>query len=542
MPGEHSWGWIERMRNFELPGRSLAVGRRGMAATSHAAATLAAVDALRDGGNAIDAAVTACAVQCVVEAGSTGIGGDCFVQLSQRGSADVIAYNGSGRTPIAATPEWYERHGVTAIDRHSPHAVTIPGAVEAWSRLIRDHGRRPLKAALEPAIDLARGGYAISPRVAYDIAKQRDVLRRDPTTRRTFLTDGEAPSVGAVQRQPELADTLEAIGREGPAAFYRGPIAEDMVAYLRSLGGLHTTDDFARAKGEYVKPVTTEFRGRTIYECPPNGQGVIALTILNILSRFKAKPDPLDIDNLHIEIEASRLAYAARDAYVGDPALAEVPVDYLLSDRLADELAAKIDLSHAIEDLPSFAGAEHKDTVYIAVVDEERNAVSFINSLFNSYGSGLMSPKTGVVFQNRGQGFVMTPGHANQIGPGKRPLHTIIPGMAAENGRVFMPFGVMGGQYQALGHAHLLARLFDHQLDLQSAIDLPRLFPLPGTNIVEMEQRLIDLHGAALEARGFGVQPSAFPIGGAQAIWIDWERGTLLGGSDPRKDGCALGI
>jgi gamma-glutamyltranspeptidase/glutathione hydrolase len=513
-----------------------------MAATSHAAATLAALDALRDGGNAIDAAVTACAVQCVVEAGSTGIGGDCFVQLSRGGSADVIAYNGSGRTPMAATPEWYARHGVTTIDRHSPHAVTIPGAIEAWSRLIKDHGRRPLKAALEPAIALARDGYAISPRVAHDIGKQRDLLRRDSTARRTFLTDGEAPSVGSVQRQPELAETLEAISREGPAAFYYGPVAEDMVAYLQNVGGLHTTEDFARAEGEYVKPITTEYRGRTIYECPPNGQGVVALIILNILSRFKTKPDPLDIDNLHVEIEATRLAYAARDALLGDPALADVPVDYLLSDRLADELAAKIDLSHAIENLPSFAGAEHKDTVYIAVVDEERNAVSFINSLFNTYGSGLMSPKSGVVFQNRGQGFVLTPGHANQIGPGKRPMHTIIPGMAAENGRAFMPFGVMGGQYQAMGHAHLLAKLFDHGLDLQSAIDLPRLFPLPGTNVVEMEERLRDLHGGGLEARGFVVRPPGWAIGGAQAIAIDWERGTLLGGSDPRKDGCALGF
>jgi gamma-glutamyltranspeptidase / glutathione hydrolase len=377
--------------------------------------------------------------------------------------------------------------------------------------------------------------------VAHDIGKQRDLLRRDPTARRTFLSDGEAPDVGSVQRQPELAETLEAIGREGPAAFYRGPIAEDMVAYLRKLGGLHNAEDFARAKGEYVRPITTEFRGRTIYECPPNGPGVIALLILNILSRFKPRPDPLDIDNLHVEIEATRLAYAARDAFVGDPALAEVPVHYLLSDRLADELAGKIDLSHAIEDLPAFSGAEHTDTVYIAVVDEERNAVSLINSLFRPYGSGLMSPKSGVVFQNRGQGFVFTPGHPNQIGPGKRPMHTIIPGMAAENGRVFMAFGVMGGHYQAMGHAHLLAKLFDHRLDLQSAIDLPRLFPLPGTNVVEMEQRLRDRHGEALEARGFVVQPPGWAIGGAQAISIDWERGTLLGGSDPRKDGCALG-
>jgi gamma-glutamyltranspeptidase / glutathione hydrolase len=530
------------MRNFELPGRSLAVGKRGMAATSHATATLAAVEALRDGGNAIDAAVTACAVQCVVEAGSTGVGGDCFMLLSRGSSADVVAYNGSGRTPMAATPEWYERHGLTTIDRHSPHAVTIPGAVEAWSRLIRDHGRRPLAAALDPAIALARDGYAISPRIAHDIGKQRDLLRRDPTARRTFLSDGEAPSVGAVQRQPELAETLEAIAREGPEVFYRGPVAEDMVAYLRSLGGLHTADDFARAKGEYVRPITTEFRGRTIYECPPNGQGVVALMILNILSRRKVRPDPLDVDNLHVEIEATRLAYAARDAFLADPALAKVPVDYLLSDGLADELAAKIDLSRAIQDLPSFAGAEHKDTAYIAIVDEERNAVSFINSLFSPYGSGLMSPKSGVLFHNRGQSFALTPGHPNWIGPGKRPMHTIIPGMAAEKGRVFMPFGVMGGQYQAMGHAHLLAKLFDHRLDLQTAIDLPRLFPLPGTKIVEMEQRLRDRHGATLEARGFIVRPPNWAIGGAQAIWIDWERGTLLGGSDPRKDGCALGF
>ncbi len=512
-----------------------------MAATSHPTATFAALEALRDGGNAIDAAVAACAVQCVVEAGSTGIGGDCFALLSRGGSANVIGYNGSGRTPAAAA-DWYERHSVERIERHSPHAVTIPGAVEAWARLIKDHGRRPLAAALEPAIELAQGGYAISPRVAHDIGTQRDLLRRDRTACRIFLSHGEAPSVGSLQRQPELAETLEAIAREGPDAFYRGPIAQDMVAYLRDLGGLHEADDFERAKGEYVTPITTEFRGRTIYECPPNGQGVIALMILKILSRFEVRPEPLDIDNLHIEIEATRLAYAARDAFLSDPAKAEVPVDYLLSDRLADALAAKINLAHAIERLPAFPVRAHQDTVYIAVVDEERNAVSFINSLFDHYGSGLVSPKSGVLFHSRGQSFVLAPSHPNRMGPGKRPMHTIIPGMAAENGRVVMPFGVMGGQYQAMGHAHLLAKLFDHRLDLQTAIDLPRLFPSPGTNVVEMEQRLRDLHGAALEARGFVFRPPAWAIGGAQAIYIDWERGTLLGASDPRKDGCALGF
>ena len=302
-------------------------------------------ETLRDVGNAVDAAVAACAVQCVVEAGSTGVGGDCFVLLSRRGSTDVVAYNGSGRTPMAATPEWYESHGVATIDRNSPHAVTVPVAIEAWSRLIKDYGRRPLAAALEHAIVLARDGYAISPRIAHDIGKQRDLLRDNPTALRTFLSAGEAPNVGDVQRQPELAQSLEAISREGPDVFYRGPIAEDMIAYLRGLGGLHTKDDFARARGEYVKPITTEFRGRTIYECPPNGPGVIALMILKILSRFNVNADPLDVDGLHVEIEAARLAYAARDRLLGDPAHAEVPVDYLLCDSLVDELAAKIDES-----------------------------------------------------------------------------------------------------------------------------------------------------------------------------------------------------
>jgi len=530
------------MRNFEHPGRSMAVGKNGMAATSHATATLAAVEILRSGGNAVDAAIAACAVQNVVEAGSTGIGGDCFALISRGGSEDVIAYNGSGRAPASATVDWYERQGVGAIDRHSPHAVTIPGAVEAWARLIKDHGRLPLAEILTPAISLARDGYAIAPRVAHDIANQRDLLKRDPTARRTFLSGDEAPKVGSIQRQPELAQTLEAIGREGPDAFYRGPIAEDMVAYLQSLGGLHTLDDFARTEGEYVAPIKTEFRGRTVYECPPNGQGIIALMIMKILERFKVRSDPLDLDNLHIEIEATRLAYAARDAFLADPTISDVPVAYLLSERLADELAAKINLSRAIEKLPAFETAEHTDTVYIAVVDQERNAVSFINSIFHPYGSGLVSPKTGVLFHSRGQSFVLTKGHPNEIAPGKRPMHTIIPGMVAEKGRVCMPFGVMGGHYQAMGHAHLLAKLFDHGLDLQSAIDLPRLFALPGSNVIEMEERLRERHGQALEARGFKVKPPNWAIGGAQAICIDWERGVLLGGSDPRKDGCALGF
>lgn len=531
------------MRDFELPGRSLAISRNAMAATSHPAATLAALDILRAGGNAIDAAVGACAVQCVVEAGSTGIGGDCFVLYSPGGSTDIRAYNGSGRTPAAATLDWYAKAGITALERHSPHAVTVPGAVEAWARLVKDHGRLPLSEIFQPAIALAREGYAITPRVAYDLAGQHDTLVRDPNAAATFLIDGQPPQAGTVQHQPGLAATLEAIGREGPDAFYRGEIAAEMVAHLKAAGGLHTLEDFAAAQGEYVKPISTSFRGRTVYECPPNGQGIIALMIMKILDRFQPKGGPLEAGNLHIELEATRLAYAARDRLVADMAQEKVPVELLLSDGLADQLAAAIDPARATEPLPVIpAGAEHSDTVYICVVDKDRNAVSFINSIFSPYGSGLMTRKSGVLFHNRGQSFVLKPGHPNAVAPRKRPMHTIIPGMVAEGGRVVMPFGVMGGHYQAMGHAHFLAKLFDHGLDLQEAIDLPRLFPLPGTATVEVEGRLRESVGPALAARGFKVQPPKTPMGGAQAIWIDWQKGTLTGGSDPRKDGCALGL
>ncbi len=530
------------MRDFETPGRSLAVGRKGMAATSHPTSTLTAIEILKAGGNAMDAAVAACAVQCVVEAGSTGIGGDCFVLYSRGGSAHIIGYNGSGRAPAAATCEWYQGEGITTIERQSPHAVTIPGAIEAWARLNRDHGRMPLAELLAPAIDLARNGYPVTPRVAYDIGKQRNLLKADPSARRIFLVEDEAPVVGALQFQRELADTLVAVGREGPDAFYRGEVAADMVTFLRSHGGLHTREDFAATAGEYVTPITTQFRGRTVYECPPNGQGVVALMILNILSRFTPNPDPLDIDNLHVAIEATRLAYAVRDAYVADTATCEVPVGYLLSDQLADRLAAQIDPHRVIDKLPVHEGVEHRDTVYIAVVDQERNAVSFINSLFHPYGAGLMAPRSGVLFHNRGQGFAIKTGHPNAIAPGKRPMHTIIPGMVVEQGRVCLTFGVMGGQYQAMGHADFLSKLFDYGLDLQSAMDLPRLFPLPGTTKVEVEGPLRARVGNELTRRGFSVQPPERPIGGAQAIWIDWDRGTLLGGSDHRKDGCALGF
>jgi gamma-glutamyltranspeptidase/glutathione hydrolase len=528
-------------RNFEAPTRSLSAATNGMAATSHMLATLAAVNILQDGGNAMDAAIAACAVQCVVEPGSTGVGGDCFVLLAPNGGDEVIAFNGSGRAPAAASAAKLRAEGLSAIPRQSPHAVTIPGAVDAWVQLNRDHGRKSLADIMRPAIRLAREGYAVTPRVAFDWANQQTIMRGDPDTAAIFLPEGRPPKVGETHRQPALAATLERIGAEGRDAFYKGTVAAEIVAKLQSLGGCHTLEDLAGAEGAYATPISTDYRGYTVHECPPNGQGVAALLILNILAGFKGAGDPLDPDRLHAEIEASRLAYAVRNAVVADPATAPVPLDWLLSDRLAEELRAQIDLTCKIADLPAVKLPVHSDTIYVSVVDKDRNAVSFINSLFTPWGSGIMAPESGVLLQNRGQGFSLEEGHPNELAGGKRPLHTIIPGMLTQNGRVVMPFGVMGGQYQALGHAHFLSKVLDYGLDLQTVIDLPRIFPRVGEDAVEFESSLPAATRAALAARGFNLVPSSGPLGGAQAIWIDWDNGTLIGGSDPRKDGCAMG-
>jgi gamma-glutamyltranspeptidase/glutathione hydrolase len=513
-----------------------------MAATSHPSATLVAIQILAAGGNALDAAIAASAVQCVVEPGSTGIGGDCFVLMSPEGMGDVIAYNGSGRTPAALTVDWFIERGITEIERQSPLAVTIPGAVDAWTRLHADHGRMTFAEILAPAIRLAEDGYAISPRVHRDWSLVTELLSADPVAKRIFLPHSRPPQIGEVHRQPELAATLRLIAAHGRDGFYAGSVAEDMVTYLQRLGGPHTLDDFSTARGEYVMPIKTDFRGHEVHECPPNGQGVIALMILNILSRFEAKGDPQSADRLHIEIEATRLAYAARDALLADPDKADMPVTDLLSDALADRLAGMIDLKRVLEDLPPFQTPLHRDTVYICVVDKDRNAVSFINSVFDSFGTGLVTPRSGVVLHNRGQGFSLVPDHPNVVAPGKRPLHTIIPGLVVKDGRTVMPFGVMGGYYQAMGHAHFLTKVLDYGFDVQQAIDLPRVMPVSGTTQVEAEHTLNPLTAAELNRRGFRIIPAEDPIGGVQAIQIDWQNGTLLGGSEPRKDGCALGL
>ena len=530
------------MRDLERPGRSPVHAPEGMASTSHPLSTQTAVDVLRGGGNALDAAVAACAVQCVVEPESTGIGGDCFCIYAPEGSDDLVAFNGSGRAPAAATANWYAENGIKSIERQSPHSVTVPGAIDAWETLVRDHGTRPLSELLQPAIRYARDGYPVSSRVSVDFASQASLLKNDEGAQRVFMPGGKTPGVGEMHRQPELAATMQKIAEGGRDAFYTGDVAEDIVSYLQSKGGLHTMEDFANMRGEYVTPITSNFRGYDVYQCPPNGQGVIALMLLNIMSEVETYGDqPITLERVHAEIEAGRLAYRDRNLYLADPNQAEVPVDWLLSPEHAAQVRAAIDPVKALSPLPEFTGPKHESTVYISVVDKDRNCCSFINTLFSNFGSVQMAPKSGVMLQNRGQGFVLDPNHPNCIAPGKRPLHTIIPGMVVKDGKAVMPYGVMGGEYQSFGHMQFLTGMFDYGLDIQEAQDRPRFFPDPFSGEVEVEGTIPEDIQAGLREKGHKLVRPAKPIGGSQAIWVDYEQSVLTAGSDPRKDGCAIG-
>lgn len=527
------------MRDFQLPGRSPVRAMDAMVATSHPLASAAALALLREGGNAIDAAICASAVLAVVEPQSTGIGGDCFCLYVPGGEGPVLAYNGAGRAPEAATLDWYEGRGFTEIPADSPHAVTIPGAIDAWCRLSADHGRTPFDRVLAPAIHYAEAGYVIHDRVEADWHEAKDLLARDATAARIFLPGGAVPRAGDVHRQPELGRSLRLIATKGRAAFYEGELAEDLVAHLRSVGGLHTLDDFAAAGGEYAEPVRTSYRGVDVWQMPPSNQGLTALVMLNLLAGFDlAGLDPLGAERLHLEVEAGRLAYRIRDELIADPDHADVPVEALLASSYADGLRRRIDPHIASRELPA-AVMEPSDTVYLSVVDRDRNAVSFINSTYHSFGSGLVGPKSGIVLQNRGKGFRVDRRHPNCIAPRKRPLHTIMPGMATRNGRVVAPFGVMGGDYQPFGNVHVLSNLLDYGMDPQAAIDLPRVFYQQGELVAERGVPAVTLR--ALETRGHKVGPAEEPLGGGQMVLIDWEKGTLTGGSDPRKDGLAIG-
>jgi gamma-glutamyltranspeptidase / glutathione hydrolase len=524
------------MRDFQIGGRSAVYAANGICATSHPLAAKVAVDILQKGGNAADAAVAGAVLLGLCEPQMTGIGGDCFVLVKPAGSEQVLALNGSGRAPEGLSAADMRANGLTAVPIHGIEAVTLPGAIDAFCTLNAAHGRLPLADLLAPAIHYADEGVPVAPRVAFDWAMDAPDLKGD--ARRFYLLDGKAPKAGQNFRAPGQAEVLRRIAAQGRDGFYAGEVAEDMLTSLRALGGMHTAQDFAQTACTWTAPVAGAYRAHDLLEHPPNGQGATAILLLNILSHFdQAAMDPFGADRAHLEAEAAKLAYDARNRFLAD-ADHTTRLAHMLSPETAARLAGLIDMKRAMPDPRPLTEAIHKDTVYITVVDRDRMAVSLIYSVFWGFGSGLASAKFGINFQNRGAGFTLEEGHPNEAAGGKRPMHTIIPAMLAHNGRITMPFGVMGGAYQPAGHARLVTNMVDFGLDVQAAIDAPRSFP--DKDGFKLERGYAPAVAADLTARGHNVTAPDIPLGGAQAIVIG-DDGVLVAGSDPRKDGCAIG-
>lgn len=525
------------MRDFQRPGRSAVYTLNGMAATSHPLASRTAIDILQAGGNAVDAAIGAAVLLGICEPMMTGLGGDCFALLKPPGEARIVALNGSGRAPKGFSAAEMRSRGLSAVPLDTADAANVPGAVDAFCRLSADWGQLDLAASLAPAIRAADEGVPVAPRTAFDWAQYAESLQG--VARDFYLQDGKAPTTGKVFRAPGQAEVLRRIAKEGRAGFYEGEVAEDMVTSLNALGGVHTLDDFAATACDYTDPIGGAYMNVELVEHPPNGQGATAILMLNILGHFDlAALNPFGSARAHLEAEAGKLAYDARNRFIADPDHT-TRLAHMLAPETAAKLAALINPKRAMASPAKLGEAVHRDTVYLTVVDRDRMAVSLIYSVYHAFGCGLASSRFGINFQNRGAGFTLAAGHPNEAGGGKRPMHTIIPAMLRQDGRVVMPFGVMGGAYQPTGHVRVVTNLVTYGMDLQDALDAPRSFA--GPEGMEVEHGYPDSVRAELAAMGHDVCDPEGPLGGAQAIRINAETGVLEGASDPRKDGCALG-
>ncbi len=524
------------MRDFHFPGRSAVMATNGMCATSTPLAAEVAVNILRQGGNAMDAAIAGSVLLGICEPASTGIGGDCFALVSPAGSDEVFAYNGSGRAPAAANAADLRAKGLDAVPLFGVEAVTVPGAIDGFCRLSEKYGKLGIADSLAPVIHYADEGIPVGPRAAFDWMQTQNNLQGHG--RRHYLNDGKPLKKGDIFRAPGQAEVLRRVASQGRDAFYTGEIAEDMVATLRAMGGVHTLEDFAATRGNDATPIGGTYKDAELLEHPPNGQGATAILLLNILKHFDiASMDPFGVERTHIEAEAAKLAYDARDRLIADPDTT-ARTEFMLAQSTAEKLAALIDPKRAMPAAAPLTEAVHKDTVYLTVVDKDGMAVSMIYSIFHAFGSGIASDKFGILMQNRGGGFTLKEGHPNEMLGGKRPMHTIIPGMVRRNGRVEMPFGVMGGHYQPNGHARVLSNIEDFGMDPQTALDSPRSFIEDGE--LKMERGYREDVQQALSDMGHKIVVPDMPIGGAQAIRIH-ESGVLEGASDPRKDGAAIG-
>ena len=533
-----------------MAGRSPVYAPNGVAATSQPLATSAALNVLEHGGNAIDAAVTAAAVLAVVEPMMTGVGGDMFAIVWSAKEKRLIGLNASGRAGALMSREELIKRGHTHMPTRGVETITVPGALAGWNALLTKYGTITLAQAVQPAIGYAENGFPVTPVIAGDWAPEHHILAADPGARATFLINGETPKAGEWFRNPDMAATFRQIAKEGPSALYRGTLGQRIVAHVQKLGGFLTLDDLEKNQPTWVTPISTVFKGYRVWELPPNNQGIATLEMLRILDAYDLKGmGHNSAAYLHHLIEAKKLAYADLARYVGDPDHLDVPPSRLLSDDFIAERRSHIDEHKAQVHVEPGPARVSSETVYLTVADKDGNMVSFINSLFDEFGSGIVVPGTGFALQDRGAGFTMEPGLPNTVAPGKRPFHTLIPGFVTKPGpnsapdgtgdEPWMSFGLMGGAMQAQGHAQFLINMFVFGMNVQQAMDVGRFRHMAGTRVI-VEPVIPDSVIAQLRAMGHDVEiGQASQFGGSQAI-IRLTRG-YVAGSDPRKDGHAAG-
>ncbi len=524
-------------------GRSMVMTRYGIVAAENPLAAQAGARILAHGGNAVDAAVAANAVMGVVEPMMNGIGGDLFAIVYDAKSGKLYGLNASGWSPQGLTPAFLHAQGVTRMPRYGIDSVTVPGAVDGWSNLLGRFGKFSLKEDLQSAIRYAREGFPVPEWTAAYWAESAPFIARHPETARVYLVDGKAPTVGRVFRNPDLARSLTLVADGGRDAFYKGPIAQKIVALSQREGGAMTAEDLARYSSQWVQPLSTDYHGWTVFELPPNGQGVAALEMLNLMSQFPlAKYGHNSADALQVMIEAKKLAYADLRRYVGDPRFSKIPVAGLLSMTYARQRARLIDMAHAnCSVVPGSPPAG--DTTYLTAVDQQGDMVSLIQSNFEEFGSGLVAQGTGFALQDRGALFNLEPGSPDVLAGHKRPLHTIIPGFMTK-GDLRIAFGIMGGFNQAQAHAQFVSNVVDFGMNIQAAMEAARFTKLDFSGCdVEMEDRIPASVRAALAARGHRIRvvgDYSADMGGGQVTERNLSTGVNFGASDPRKDGEAI--
>jgi gamma-glutamyltranspeptidase/glutathione hydrolase len=535
-------------------GRSVVIAPHGMVATSHPIAAQIGLDILKAGGNAVDAAIATNAAMGLMEPMSCGIGGDLYALVWDARTQKLYGLNASGRAPQKATLDFFKQKGLAEIPTRGPLSWSVPGCVGGWEALHAKFGTLPFQTLLDPTIRYAREGFPVTEVIAGYWRTGERLLSQNPGSQAVYLPGGAAPKTGDLFKNPALANTLQRIAERGANGFYKGEVAEKLVAMSDHVGGLFSLDDFAKNEPTWVEPVSTSYRGYDVWEIPPPGQGIAALQMLNTLERYDLKAmGPTSPDYWHYLIEAKKLAYADRAKYYTDPAFAKVPVQQLISKDYAAARAGLIDPKRAMADVAAGDAKVGKaDTIYLCVVDKDRNCVSLIQSNYQGFGSGISHPDLGFAIQNRGCLFALDPNHANKLEPGKRPFHTIIPAMITEGGKPWLTFGVMGGDMQPQGHVQVLVNLIDFGMNLQAAGEAPRVEHVgsatptgkketPPGGIVEVEPGISDALVKELESRGHQVKRVKVNGGGYQAIMIDPTTGLLHGASEYRKDGAAVG-